>query len=276
MRADCFVDHSSLDFAEGPGMDTEVVALADLKADELVKPGRNSHGFTTRDLTRPFEKGRLPALEGRRGFYIDVEDSLRTGAPKAEAIVFFKDVPVYYEYEPRKYVTYWFFYGYSAPAALVVAPLRRSGISAIGHEGDWEGIRVDLDGHDQAVDVAYFAHGENVKPVPWAQVKTQDGHPVVFSALGSHGSFRTAGAKLGTFDRTGAGSLWATWQLVANARAQPWYGYGGAWGVARVVPPSLRRAAKRIGIKVGEGEFTGPLGPGYKKSAKATGSSPVG
>jgi len=195
--------------------------------------------------------------------------------------VFFAGTPVYYEYTPNRYVTYWFFYGYSAPAALLVKPLHRAGIRVIGHEGDWEGISIELNHLDHPVSVAYFAHGEDVRPVAWPKVSKLDGHPIVFSARGSHASYTTPGTKKSDLDVAGGGPIWATWLLIADARVQPWYGYGGAWGVARTVPALARKVLARFGKRIGEGEFTGPLGPGFKGSpfkapAKATSTGPVG
>jgi hypothetical protein len=31
-------------------------------------------------------------------------------------------------------------------------------------------------------------------------------------------------------DHAGRGAQWKTWQHLQNARAQDWYGFGGAWG----------------------------------------------
>ena len=65
---------------------------------------------------------------------------------------------------------------------------------------------------------------------------------------------------------TAGGPIWATWLFLADVRQQSWYGYGGAWGLARAVPSSVRAAARRAGLRVGPGDFTGPLGPPFKRS----------
>jgi hypothetical protein len=280
MAADCFIANSSLEFAEGRNKQSRKAERGELTAERLVRPGYEHGGFTTRERTRPFASGRAPALVGRRGFYLDLEDRFRSGARSTEEDVFFAGTPVYYEHEPGRHITYWFFYGFSAPAAKLVRPLRRRGIRSAGHEGDWEGISIKLDEQDAPVSVRYFAHGEKVEPVPWAKVKKLDGHPIVFSALGSHASYAMT-RRLPNLDLGGGGPIWATWLLVADARVQPWYGYGGAWGVARTVPGTVRAVAAVFRKKVGRGEFTGPLGPPFKASpfdepAKATASGPVG
>jgi hypothetical protein len=280
MPAHCFVANSSLEYAEGRNEQSVRVERGDLQDATLVEPGHEHGGFTTRERTRPFANGRAQALAGRRGFYLDVEDRFRLGSRSTEQAVFFGGTPVYYEYAPARYVTYWFFYGYSAPAGRLATRLKRGGVRSAGHEGDWEGISIKLDRQDAPVSVAYFAHGEKVAPLPWAMVKKLGGHPIVFSALGSHASYTTAGDQP-NYDVTGGGPIWATWLLIADVRVQPWHGYGGAWGVARVVPRLVRQIAGRLDLKVGEGEFTGPLGPPFKASPfdepqKATKSSPLG
>ncbi len=280
MPADCFIANSSLDFAEGKDKQSVLAERGTLSADKLIRPGYEHGGFTTRDKTRPFAGGRAQALAGRHGFYLDVEDHFRLGSRSTETSVFFGGTPVYYEYAPGRYVTYWFFYGFSAPAGRLAAPLRKAGVKSAGHEGDWEGISVGLDKQDAAVSAVYFAHGEKVEPLPWAKVKKLGGHPIVFSALGSHASYTTSGKQV-NLDVTGGGPIWATWLLIADVRVQTWHGYGGAWGIARAVPAVVRAVAHRFGKEVGEGEFTGPIGPPFKASpydepAKATTSSPVG
>jgi hypothetical protein len=280
MPADCFIAHSSLEFAEGGHKQSTKAALGKLTAESLLQAGYEHGGFTPRDRTRPFAKDRLPALAGRRGFYLDLEDRFRNGAAPSEDTVFLGGTPVYYEYEPGRHITYWFFYGFSAPGAKLARHLKRGGVRSAGHEGDWEGISIKLDAKDSAVSARYFAHGEKVEPVPWAQVKRLENHPIVFSALGSHASYAARRGQA-NLDVTQGGPIWATWLLIADARVQPWYGYGGAWGLARTVPRTVRIIAGRFGKEVGPGEFTGPIGPPFKASpfdepAKATKSSPVG
>lgn len=280
MPADCFIANSSLEFAEGEGEQAEKAKLGTLTAESLLQAGYEHGGFTPRDRTRPFANRRPVGLEGRRGYYLDLADRFRTGAAGGEETVFFGGVPVYYEYEPGRHITYWFFYGFSAPGAKLARHLKQGGVRSAGHEGDWEGISIKLDSKDSAVAARFFAHGEKVAGVPWGQVRKLENHPIVFSALGSHASYPTRAGQA-NLDVTQGGPIWATWLLIADARVQPWYGYGGAWGVARRVPRTVRIIAGRFGKKVGPGEFTGPIGPPFKASpfdepAKATKSSPVG
>ena len=64
---------------------------------------------------------------------------------------------VFYEYAPKRYVAYWFFSGYSAPALAL--GLRRPKLRPrFGHEGDWERIVVCLDRNEQPGPVGYWQH----------------------------------------------------------------------------------------------------------------------
>src|SRR5262249_2885133 len=125
------------------------------------------------------------------------------------------------------------------------------------HEGDWEHISVKLDRYNHATVVAYFQHDKPPQEVPWRDVPKHGSHPKVFSAKGSHASYAHPGKHfvrsfLGddVYDHASAGQQWKTWNHLARARRQNWYGYGGAWG------------------EVGDtGLSTGPQGPSHKEPA---------
>jgi len=180
------------------------------------------------ELTRPRQgdKGDVPQNEG---FYLNIPNSLHE---RRRA-----DVPVFYEYEPRSFVTYWFFYAFNDSP----------GAELFDHEGDWERISVRLNDDDEAVTVAYYAH-EGYCTRPWSEAGRHNGHPLAYSARGTHatypwlGEYPIAGG-LAT-DITGRGLGWATYERLRNARTRAWYGYGGAWG--------------EVGERV---ETTGPLDP---------------
>lgn len=116
------------------------------------------------------------------------------------------------------------------------------------HEGDWERVTVYLDEADPEAAppawVLFYRHSTNT-PRLWDSVEKEAGtHPVAYSAIGSHASLPTPGfghIDVGDPD----GPKWRTWEDLAPIAAQPWYGFGGAWG--------------RVG-KVRDA--TGPLGPG--------------
>jgi hypothetical protein len=157
---------------------------------------------------------------GDEGFFLDLDNAHHESTGPGT------NMPVYYEAVAGHYITYWFFYAYNAGPAP-------GGVD--NHEGDWERISVKLNRHNRATAVAYFQHkGHEVKR--WREVPRQGSHPTVFSAKGSHASYASPGKKdIGVplnavQDHAGRGAKWKTWQHLKNARAQDWYGYGGAWG----------------------------------------------
>ena len=181
---------------------------------------------------------------GDEGFFLDLDNSHHESAGPGT------NMPVYDEAVAGHYITYWFFYAYNQGPAP-------GGID--NHEGDWERISIKLDQHNRATAVAYYQHtGHEVKR--WREAPKQGSHPLVFSAKGSHASYDSAGDKdlgvpLGLVkDHAGRGAQWKTWQHMKNARAQAWYGYGGAWG------------------EVGDiKDTTGPQGPSRYKPPAPTG-----
>lgn len=224
------------------------------------------------DHTRPFDGSKrdniLGELEGymKEGFYLaPPEDSnLRAGIGDG--------APVFYEYVKGKYVTYWFFYPYNL--FRIENPEAGYSIPSQQHEGDWERVSIQLDENDSPVNVLYYAHHDGTL-VPWSRVDKFDGtHPIVFSAKGSHGSFPVAGEfptdacipviSLCALDRTDYGPRWLTWTNLWEVEAQPWYGFGGAWGEVGEVPSEVIG----VGLPVHGAEFTGPLGPSKYKNSR--------
>ena len=183
--------------------------------------------FTSADRTRPRDGD-----AGDEGFFLDLDNDARGGLGVRAR--------VFYDYRPGSHVTYWLFYAFNdAPTGIT---------GAFDHEGDWERISVRLDDRNRATDVAFFAHNGHCT-LPWDQVATSRGHPVVYSANGTHASYPTAGRH--GFDETAQGPRWNTWRRLRDVRARAWYGFGGAWG--------------EVGAIV---DTTGPLGPSpYKPAA---------
>ena len=168
---------------------------------------------------------------------------------------------MYYEYRRGHYVLYWFFYPYNR--------WERDGLTET-HEADWERIVVRLDSDDLPIDVAYYWHyckpGKTLTwsemadppqglsfgdPIQGSPLEPRRTHPIVWSALGGHASYPDNGLDPDhpgehtpscfpdtpiSKDSTGIGPLsivWATWRRMADARTQPWYGFGGAWGYGK-------------------------------------------
>jgi hypothetical protein len=229
--------------------------------------------FLALDLTRPHHKSRSRAqgLTTKEGFYLDPDNSVRKGEIGAPA-----QVPIYYEARTGETtrIAYWFFFGYSRPNETVAGV----NLAALfSHEGDWENIEVVIGPDGRPRTVSYFGHGADPKRLPWAGIcKIVDGEeecgtaelgrPVVYSALYSHASYASPAEKRSKetevcakppFQRFCAndfrnrGFLWdplAAEGGLRDVRAQPWYGFGGAWGSA--------------GTKA---DTTGPLGPSQYK-----------
>jgi len=274
-----FVGRASLDW-NVPGLfqgDREVEKEGEIKARLLGKhvtnPRRrynhttdeNSWGrdvlFVATDCTRPHQvpcsyRQREPGrgaettqnqahLDGQEGFFMDIADSfeVRHGEDDLRA------APVLYQYKPRRYISYWFFYAYNDG----------QGGTGLNHEGDWEHISINLrDRTTTPIEVAFFRHRCDPLIRPWSEVwKYETTHPIVFSANGSHGSWPRPGEDEcnGTTDNMGYGDPWDTRINLQSAWRQPWWGFGGAWGEMGGGPlPD-------------PGSRTGPLGPSRHRRA---------
>jgi hypothetical protein len=237
--------------------------------------------FDTAQHTRPSDtSGRPAGLPLDQGFALDLATPARVGERHLNQEgpqTVFSGTRIYWERHPEpeaeaaaERITYWLFYGLSQP------PGPRQVTSHLVHEGDWERISVLVTPGGEAdewtpISARYHYH-DSSRDVPWSAVRTiSEGadaatHPVVFSARGSHASYPRAGSYANQL-RAGGGTIitvhdeaiacsrcpvWRTWQLLGEATAQPWYGYGGAWGAAGSIPGT-----------------TGPLGPStYKVGGK--------
>ena len=247
--------------------------------------------YTTADTTRPFSRRMFEDradLVGREGFYLDLDDAQRTPAMRTatqgkQRVL--KPVPVYFERHDEigddgitnVRITYWFFYPYSTPTGKVDA----TGLK-LGHEGDWERISVLTRKVDDAswtpLSVRFHEHASSID-VPWARatkVADESGvlsHPRAYVAKGSHATYSHPGRFPIILRRGGreilavrddaracvSCPLWYTWQpgTLVDAEQQPWYGFGGAWGVVGSVS-----------------DFTGPLGPSIGKTRQGKAPSP--
>lgn len=198
---------------------------------------------TTDDYTRPRDGNSL-SNGSVNGFYLDLDNSWR-GGRNSRPTTYYRALQV----GEKTHITYWLFYGFSRPEIFVG--------DAIPHEGDWERIVVVLDQNDAPESVIYHQHHDAVM-VPWSQVPTVDGHPVVYVARGSHASYSTLGetptcirgSSLCANDRRAVGTTVRTWDVgLSSVTGNGWYGFGGAWG--------------KVGL---HSDLTGPLGPSrYKR-----------
>lgn len=208
--------------------------------------------FKTTDYTHPFDARRADGLVFGEGYFLDLADNARGGRrPEGK-------VPAYYDVgreqfrgKPVLRITYWMLFGRDAPA------LPRAVRQQFTREGDWERVAVLLrpagDNDFRPLAVRYYRGAGALREVEWRAAPRVSGeadgdatHPVVYSARGSHTLFPAAGRYPYITEFAGEGGRkrtatdvasacpdcirWRTWRLLRNARAEPWYGYGGAWG----------------------------------------------
>ncbi|OXM75313.1 hypothetical protein CF166_01700 [Amycolatopsis sp. KNN50.9b] len=238
MSATAFIRQSVLRYEHDDCVDPEPVAdpvdpgklrTSDYRHRKDADPGVPSPAKPVFPCVRHSGAEVSPDADG--GFYLDAPDGIQPDdAPP----------PMYWEHhradDTRSAFVYWFFYGRNE--------LRPAGTPAGNtHEGDWERVAVQLR-HGEPVAVTFFGHGADPCSVPWAELDHEDGHPVVYSARGSHASYPSKGWHVSgaTFDWTSQGDLWNTQPRALDA--EPWYGYRGAWGAQSLVPG-----------------FSGPAGP---------------
>lgn len=291
LGTDEFVSHSKLKWAHDSGCFDDVVReTGSINPSQLGQGpdvyswhqagnklcGEEKKEYFANQVTRPGTETKYKAkgMALDEGFFLDLENDWRGGdTPAADGDEI--NTPVTYNFNPgdgkkkKGFITYWFMYGFNPGAPGPGAIVDR-------HEGEWERITVVLSPTNHATGVTYFQHLCNGEEVSWATMTdgdpangevTQTTHPVVYSANGSHASFKNlvdlgavgiTGCKFkgpinqGLYDVTDdGGHVWPTWKNLRDATKAPWYGYGGAWG--------------EVGANA-----TGPLGPPCYTLAKAS------
>lgn len=229
-------------------------------------PGcRPTRRYASDEYTRPYDPSRTNGLQMDEGFYLDLADGAREGAPAiarpdGRRLV---RAPAYVERDVRRRgeytmvrLTYWMLFGMErrpGPAA----------VAATSHEGDWRWVRILLrtrEGAGEYVPVG-VRYGVRSTYLPWRAVRraTDAGprstHPAIFVARGGHDLFPRPGRytrKIAIGEREldlrqdalacPRCTAWPTWRNLLDARRQPWHGYGGAWGEtlgARTTPAGL-------------------------------------
>lgn len=127
----------------------------------------------------------------------------------------------------RPWLQYWFFYYYNDKAMLGMGL----------HEGDWEMVQLRI-GPGGEPDVATYAQHSHGERTDWAEVETEAGAPVVYSARGSHASyFRRGDHATGVpleWDHNDAGGPRVRPHLNLIADEEPaWVAWPGRWGSTR-------------------------------------------
>jgi hypothetical protein len=110
------------------------------------------------------------------------------------------------------------------------------------HQGDWEGMAFLTEIRPKAREfrvsgVYLSAHNGGHWYCPSDLQWTEDGHPVVYSALGTHATYPQAGSyRSWITDLTGRGQSWDSWKSLRPLASEPYYGYLGRWGTISWFP----------------------------------------
>jgi hypothetical protein len=147
------------------------------------------------------------------------------------------------------------------------------------HEGDWEGVSVEVDERGLLRRVLYWGHGlPLVSSADEVRFEHYDGQPrwQLRTAIGSHASApaeEAARSGLSLRERLQSERfaeeeqvLWQTWVNLQPANEQPWYGFGGSWGRPRLAPFGTMSSRRFASFDLWK-ESTGPLGPSAFKLA---------
>lgn len=105
------------------------------------------------------------------------------------------------------------------------------------HDGDWEStlILFKVIEQNNSLDfkpwlISLSAHGHTV----WHCSKNfnfVDGHFEIFSALGTHATYKNEGIHWRIYpDRTAKGTKWETWRNTRSLYTEAYYGFSGSWG----------------------------------------------
>jgi hypothetical protein len=145
------------------------------------------------------------------------------------------------------------------------------------HEGDWEGITVELDGGGQPRRIAYWGHGHPIVADMTTAIGSGNRINVLVGRC-SHASFpgtsQVSNSELKSvlaaryLEEILPGDNDATWDTRNDLRSvvdQPWYGFGGSWGTPRLAPFGLVTPRRVKSFDLWK-EATGPLGPSRMKT----------
>lgn len=208
--------------------------------------------YRSTEVTRPYDPHpRPPGLPRGEGFYLDLlSDSLDGDPPlhHSEGKPVLGDVPAYYQLSRHQRrgrvamrIRYWLLF---ASERAVDA----KGVEVVSHEGDWQQVEVLLgqrgDRRWRPLSIALV--GDNsVQRLPWSHLERTGSHPVLYSARERHELYAETGrvahrvrvgGRVGTtFDETatcGDCLSWPTWRQLRPLREEPWYGFGGGWGLS--------------------------------------------
>jgi hypothetical protein len=127
------------------------------------------------------------------------------------------------------WLQYWFFYARQDQDRGILRTGR--------HAGDWEMVQYRLDGTGRPAEAVYAQHA-GAERAPWSAVELRGGHPVVYVARGSHGSYLRAGVRDRMWpdpndEADGRGRVVRPRIVRVTANAPAWMHWPGRWGAAR-------------------------------------------
>lgn len=267
-RVDSHLGRATLRWAEDSGCADPIVAehvdrakLGDGRYRQRAFDTRcreRGNAYATDEPTHPYvpERGRDGLAEGE-GFYLDAAGGRSVAAELDERGRIPRTTPTYYDVasatvdgDPGLRISYWSFFERGVGTWVEWWDDKKGGRywgrDRIARSGDWE--RVDVVARragDHYAPVALRTYTEaGHRDTPWSDVELAGAtHPVVYSALASHTPYAEPGfhqtpliVPTGNYviaddtARCRGCPRWRTWQRLVDAREQPWYGYGGAWG----------------------------------------------
>jgi len=117
-----------------------------------------------------------------RGLFDSIEDKYNKIKDKYRVTVYANAFKVQREEKPVYILQYWFFYWASCAGNT----------GFVWHECDWEMVMFYLDENFRPERAGYSQH-YNGEVKKWEDIEKEDGHPVVYAAYGSHGSYFNKG-----------------------------------------------------------------------------------
>jgi hypothetical protein len=226
--------------------------------------------FKTTQLTRPYDDGhRAVGLDGDEGFNLDV---LLAAYPGQRTVVrrrgqsVLKGVPAYGEGRRTQVdgrqglrLSYWLLFAHTES-------LMANGDRVSSLEGGWErtDVLVQPTGSGRYLPIALVTHRDGrAVQVPWADLKVARSagersatHPELYAARASHALYTRPGRHQRRSRSSYNGNLetavdsavscadcprWQIWRTLRRVDAEPWYGYGGGWGMRGGTPENSGR-----------------------------------
>ena len=226
-------------YLKQPVLGTGSVNAVTLIAQEVNRLGPGVYRDPFPNLPKVYKSGSSDNF--KTPFYLQIDELRSAEARKGQPIGNdgLVTAPCYVHLRPAPNsseidIQYWFFYPYN--------PMKRYG--AGDHDGDWEHITVRTNPDGSCPIGIYFSRHTSKEgrwENSWETIKGTR-HPVIYSALGSHGSYAKAGTHKRSWPRpddlTGESkNKWRCWECLVDVgtKANPtpgnqWLQFTGRWG----------------------------------------------